>query len=72
MFLMATLPDGIPSRAVFTEGIRKNVAVLPGFPFYIDGGGSDTIRLNFSNADEDRIREGIGRLAAVIRGLGTR
>lgn len=70
MFLLATLPHGISARAVFEEGIRNKVAVLPGFPFYTDGGGNDTIRLNFSNADEERIHEGMTRLARVIRELG--
>jgi 2-aminoadipate transaminase len=70
MFLSATLPPGISSRAVFDEGVQQKVAVLPGLPFYVDGGGSDIIRLNFSSAPEDQITEGMNRLARVIRGLG--
>ena len=66
MFLMATLPDGLSSRTVFDEGVRNKVAVLPGLPFYVDGGGTDTIRLNFSSASEDQIREGMHRLSRVI------
>ncbi len=67
MFLMATLPPGISSRRVFDEGVRQKVAVLPGMPFYVDGGGEDTIRLNFSNPDEEMIKTGISRLANVIK-----
>jgi len=67
MFLMATLPPGIPSRRVFDEGVNQKVAVLPGMPFYVDGGGEDTIRLNFSNPDEEMIKTGISRLANVIK-----
>ena len=66
MFLMATLPRGISSRRVFDEGIQKKVAVLPGFPFYVDGGGSDTIRMNFSATSEEQIIEGMHRLARVV------
>ena len=51
---------------VFTHALREQVAVLPGIPFYIDGGGTDTLRLNFSNADTGRIAEGIERLGQVI------
>lgn len=69
MFMMATLPAGISSRAVFDNGIQEKVAVLPGMPFYIDGGGTDTIRLNFSNADEEKIKTGMERLARVINRL---
>jgi len=69
MFLMATLPGGLSSRTVFEEGIRQGVAVLPGLPFYIDGGGADTIRMNFSTASEEQIQEGMARLARVITNL---
>jgi 2-aminoadipate transaminase len=72
MFLSATLPPGISSREVFDEGVRQKVAVLPGLPFYVDGGGADTIRLNFSSAPEEQIPEGMHRLVQVIRGLGKR
>jgi len=69
MFLMVMLPAGISSRKVFEEGITKKVAVLPGHPFYVDGGGDDTIRLNFSAASVDQIVEGIRRLTRVISSL---
>lgn len=69
MFLIVTLPDGISSGRVFDEGITRKVAVLPGHPFYIDGGGDDIIRMNFSAASEEQIIEGIRRLARVISSL---
>jgi 2-aminoadipate transaminase len=69
MFLMANLPKGVSSMKLFEEGIRKKVAVLPGVPFYVNGGGLDTVRLNFSNADEEKIGQGILRLAGVVRDL---
>jgi 2-aminoadipate transaminase len=66
MFLLVTLPPGISSRAVFDQGVQQKVAVLPGLPFYVDGGGLDTIRMNFSFASENQIIEGMHRLARVI------
>ena len=69
MFLTATLPEGMDSMAVFRRGIGEKVAVMPGQPFYTDGGGSDMIRLNFSNTDEERIKEGIARLSCVVAAL---
>lgn len=69
MFLLATLPPGLSSRQVFDEGIRQKVAVLPGFPFYVDGGGDNTIRMNFSATSEEQISEGVHRLARVITSL---
>jgi 2-aminoadipate transaminase len=69
MFLMAFLPEAISSMTVFEEGVRKNVAVLPGVPFYVNGGGDHSIRLNFSHSEEEEIKEGMERLAGVIRAL---
>jgi 2-aminoadipate transaminase len=69
MFLLATLPPGISSRQVFEKGIQQKIAVLPGFPFYVDGGGGDTIRMNFSATSDEQISEGMRRLARVISSL---
>lgn len=69
MFLLATLPDGLDSMRVFEEGLKGGVAVLPGIPFYVSGGGNSTIRLNFSSMDDERIKEGMDRLARVVRAL---
>ena len=69
MFLTATLPAGLHAMKVFEEGVRQKVAVLPGMPFFVDGGGTGMIRLNFSNADEEKISEGMHRLAGVIKRL---
>ena len=46
---------------LFERAIKKDVAILPGLPFYTDGGGFDTVRLNFSNSTPERIEEGISR-----------
>jgi 2-aminoadipate transaminase len=40
---------------------------VPGKAFYVDVGGDNTLRLNFSNSDEEKIEEGIKRLAKVIK-----
>jgi DNA-binding transcriptional MocR family regulator len=45
----------------------KKVAFVPGLAFYADGGGCNTMRLNFSNSDSERIFEGITMLAKVIK-----
>jgi 2-aminoadipate transaminase len=69
MFMTAALPAGVSSMEVFREGVSEGVAVLPGTPFYVNGGGEDTIRLNFSAAGEEEITEGMHRLARVMRRL---
>jgi len=69
MFLWITLPDKLSSLDLFEKAQRKNVAFVPGKAFYVDGGGNNTLRLNFSNSDEEKIEEGIKRLAKVIKKL---
>jgi 2-aminoadipate transaminase len=70
MFMTVTMPRGISASRVFEDGIREKVAVLPGSPFFVDGGGDDIIRLNFSSPGEEEIREGMQRLARVFTRLG--
>ncbi len=67
MFLWVTLPEGISSLELFDLASRENVAFVPGAPFYTDGGGADTLRLNYSCSDEATIEEGIGRLGEAIK-----
>jgi 2-aminoadipate transaminase len=67
MFIWVTLPEGCSSMDIFEHSLKENVAVLPGTPFYIDGGDTNTMRFNFSNSIDERIVTGIGQLAKVIR-----
>jgi len=71
MFVWVTLPAGCSSMDVFEQALKENVAVLPGMPFYVDGGGTDTMRLNFSNSTDENIIAGMGRLARVIRRMSS-
>ena len=67
MFLWITLPKRISSLDLVDLAIKENVAFVPGNAFYVDGGGNNTLRLNFSNSDEEKIEEGIKRLANIIK-----
>ena len=40
---------------------------MPGGSFFANGGHENTLRLNYSNMPEERIREGVERLAGVLR-----
>lgn len=70
MFLTVTLPQGMDSMEIFTAGIAAKVAIMPGAPFFSGRNGRDTFRLNFSNTDAEKIKEGMGRLSCVIRKRG--
>lgn len=66
MFLWITLPEGLSSLELFDLAIRENVAFVPGKAFFCEGGGDNTLRLNFSNSSEEKIEEGMGRLGVAI------
>ena len=72
MFLWMTLPEGMSSTDFFERAIAEKVAFVPGQAFFTDGRGANTLRLNFSNADEPMIEEGMKRLARVFAAMQPR
>ena len=67
LFLWGMLPEGLNSTEVFKMAVDRKVAFVPGGAFYPRGGGENTMRLNFSNATPEKIREGIARLGRVLQ-----
>jgi len=67
LFLWATMPETLSSPDVLKTAIEQKVAFVPGAPFYPLGGGHNTMRLNFSYCNPEKIREGISRLGKVIQ-----
>jgi len=67
MFLWVTLPPACSVQRVFAAALREKVAFVPGNAFFVDGEGSNTFRLNFSNTSEPKIRTGIRRLARAVK-----
>lgn len=69
MFLWVTLPERLSALELFEHAVKEGVAFVPGTPFFVDGGGANCMRLNFSNADQDKIEEGIQRLGRIMKNL---
>jgi 2-aminoadipate transaminase len=69
MFLWGILPVGMDSAEVIKKAIEKKVAFVPGGAFHANGGGENTMRLNFSYSSPDVIREGSTRLGLLLREL---
>ncbi len=67
MFLWVELPKYINTVEMFPEAVSYKVAYINGRAFYVNGDGYNTMRLNFTNARDDEIEEGIRRLADVIK-----
>ncbi len=66
LFTFLTFRDDIDTAAHVEQSVKNGVAYVPGAPFFVDGSGRNTMRLTFAKEPDDRIREGISRLAAVI------
>ena len=65
MFLWVTCPEGVNTNELMREAFARKVLFVPGQDFFSDTPGQRFMRLNFSNATPEKIREGIGRLAEV-------
>lgn len=66
MFAWVTIPGDIDTEEMFLDAIKEKVAYIHGKAFYVDGGGANSMRLNFSYASEELIDEGMRRLGKVI------
>ena len=68
LFLWARVPQRINTRDFLEKALAAKVAYVPGFAFYPgEAGGENTMRLNFSNANEEMINEGIYRLGVALK-----
>ncbi|MBD3234410.1 MAG: aminotransferase class I/II-fold pyridoxal phosphate-dependent enzyme [candidate division Zixibacteria bacterium] len=67
LFLWITLPEKLSATDLLDEAVQNGVAYVPGYPFFAQGGGHNTMRLNFSNAKPDMIIKGIQRLGEVFK-----
>lgn len=67
MFAWVTLPfEGIDTETMFLDSIKENVAYVHGKAFHVDGGGGQSMRLNFSYSTDEQISKGMERLSRVI------
>lgn len=66
LFLWVELAEGIDTVELLKEAVQRQVAFVPGSPFFVDGRGRNTLRLSFASVPPTRIREGIKRLGATI------
>ena len=69
LFLWVEFPEHINTTELMPKVLEKNVAYIPGAPFYPNGGGHNTARFSFSAMPEDRITEGIKRMGEALQEL---
>ncbi|MGE3277827.1 MAG: PLP-dependent aminotransferase family protein [Vicinamibacterales bacterium] len=65
-FLWLRLPEGIDDRTLFDCGLEEKVSFVIGSAFHVDGAGHDHARLSYSSPSEERIAEGVRRLAVAV------
>jgi 2-aminoadipate transaminase len=71
MFLWLTLPDHHNSSDLLARALDAGVAFVPGEPFHPNGGGNNTMRLNFSHSSPERIAVAIERLGSAMAASDT-
>ncbi len=69
MFLWVTLPEGLNASQLLARAIERQVAFVPGADFHANGGGQNTMRLNFSHPTPEQIQLGVRRLAEAIAAM---
>ncbi|MBV8203590.1 MAG: PLP-dependent aminotransferase family protein, partial [Candidatus Eremiobacteraeota bacterium] len=67
LFLWARMPEGVDTEELLELASRRLVAFVPGRPFWVNCVVRNTMRLNFSNASDEMIVEGILRLGEAVR-----
>jgi 2-aminoadipate transaminase len=67
LFLWVELPPSMSAKGLLPKAVELKVAYVYGEPFFPDGTGQNTLRLNFSNATPDNIKVGIERLAHLFK-----
>lgn len=67
LFTWITLPEGVDAGAIAPKCLERNVAYVPGGAFYPYPGKENHFRLNYSNATEEQLVEGMKRLGEVLK-----
>jgi 2-aminoadipate transaminase len=67
LFLWVELLRAIDTLPLLRQAVEnEKVAFIPGQPFFVDGSGSNTLRLSFSNVSDENINIGLERISRLI------
>ena len=67
LFLWVTLPEYMNSKDLLVKAMKKGVAFVQGSAFFPNGGHENTMRLNYSGLQEEKIIKGIEILGELLR-----
>ncbi|MEW5722689.1 MAG: PLP-dependent aminotransferase family protein [Thermodesulfobacteriota bacterium] len=71
-FIFVRLPPAWDASLLLQKAIEQNVAFVTGQPFFVDGGGRNTFRLSFSQADKSSIETAIKKLGEALKKMAAR
>lgn len=66
-FLWASLPSRLNAETMLQRAVRHGVIYVAGAAFFVDGTGTNLVRLSFSAPSPEGIVQGVSRLAATIQ-----
>jgi 2-aminoadipate transaminase len=72
MFMWLRLPQGMDAVQLLPHAVARNVAFVPGAPFYAGEGDSRTLRLSFVTASVEQIDTAVAALADAVRAQARR
>ncbi|QQX83384.1 PLP-dependent aminotransferase family protein [Cupriavidus necator] len=67
MFIWMELPEGLDSMVILEEAVKRNVAYVPGAPFYASNPKRNALRLAFVTVSAERIEQGVAILGKLFR-----
>lgn len=67
LFLFLTVPEPFDSVAFYDRALAAGVAYVAGSFFFVDGGGRNTMRMNFSYLSSERMEGGVKLLASLLK-----
>ena len=67
LFTWVELPDTVNTRELAAKALERDVAFVPGDCFFPNGGNYSCFRMNYSGQTDERIVEGVHRLAELIK-----
>jgi len=66
MFLWLSLPSGVVAGELLPKAVAAGVSFVPGIAFHADGGGVNSMRLNFTSSSLDEIARGVRILGRLV------
>jgi len=67
LFLWGELPQAMSASKLLDKAVEEKVTYVYGHPFFPDGKGDNTFRLNFSSAKKEQISQAIRSLGKVFK-----